>query len=137
MLSSEIIRNLKKDKSFLGCFPFDKLPELPEKLPAKLIINTGASSTAGEHWVALLMKPKSCFYFDSFGVPIMNIEIKKFLQKKYKKVTYSEVCIQSFNSNKCGEFCISFLKMVKDRKTYISFLKQFCNIDLSFNDNLI
>ena len=91
-----------------------------------------------KHFTCLVILDRTkCFYFDSFGVPIMNIDIKNFLQKKYKKVTYSEVCVQSFNSNKCGEFCISFLKMVKDRKTYISFLKQFCNIDLSFNDNLI
>ena len=137
MLSSEISKILRRDETFLGCFPFDKLPEFPEKLPAKLIINTGASSTDGEHWVALLMKSKSCFYFDSYGVPIMNKEIKSFLGKKYKKVIYSDVCIQSFKSNKCGKFCISFLKMVKNRKTYISFLKRFCDVDLSFNDHLI
>ena len=137
MLSSEISKKFKRDETFLGCFPFDKLPEFPEKLPAKLIINTGASSTDGEHWVALLLKPKSCFYFDSFGVPIMNIEIKNFLGKKYKEVTYSDVCIQSFKSKMCGKFCISFLKMVKNRKTYISFLETFCDVDLSFNDYLI
>ena len=137
MLSSEISKNFRRDETFLGCFPFDMLPEFPETLPAKLIINTGASSTDGEHWVALLMKPKSCFYFDSFGVPIMNKEIKNFLGKKYKKVTYSDVCIQSFKSMKCGKFCISFLKMVKNRKTYISFLKRFCDVDLSYNDHLI
>lgn len=137
MLSSEISKNFRRDETFLGCFPFDKLPEFPEKLPAKLIINTGASSTDGEHWVALLMKPKTCFYFDSFGVPIMNIEIKNFLKKKYKKVIYSDVCIQSFKSKKCGQFCINFLKMVKNKKTYISFLKRFCDVDLSYNDHLI
>ena len=54
MQSSEIVKRLMKDKSFIGCFPFDQLPALPEKLPAKLIINTGALSTEGEHWVALL-----------------------------------------------------------------------------------
>lgn len=137
MLSSEISKNFRRDETFLGCFPFDKLPEFPEKLPAKLIINTGASSTDGEHWVALLMKPKTCFYFDSFGVPIMNIEIKNFLKKKYKKVIYSDVCIQSFKSKKCGQFCINFLKIVKNKKTYISFLKRFCDVDLSYNDHLI
>ena len=137
MLSSEISKNFRRDETFLGCFPFDKLPEFPEKLPAKLIINTGASSTDGEHWVALLMKPKTCFYFDSFGVPIMNIEIKNFLKEKYKKVIYSDVCIQSFKSKKCGQFCINFLKIVKNKKTYISFLKRFCDVDLSYNDHLI
>ena len=130
MLSSEINRRLFKDKTFMGCFPFDNLPAFPEHLPAKLIVNTGASSTNGEHWVALLLNPKSCFYFDSFGVPILNHEIHKFLQKKYKKVTFSALCIQDYRSDKCGEFCIIFLKNVSSKKTYLLFLKRFSDANL-------
>ena len=137
MHSSEIKKKLMKDKTFIGCFPFDKLPPLPEKLPAKLIINTGASSTEGEHWVALLLKPKSCFYFDSFGIPILNNEIYKFLQKKYKKVTFSTLCVQDYRSNKCGEFCIIFLKNVSSKKTYLLFLKRFSDANLLINDKLL
>ena len=137
MQSSEITKRLLEDQSFIGCFPFDKLPPLPEKLPAKLIINTGASTTEGEHWVALLLKPKSCFYFDSFGIPIINHEIHKFLKRKYKKVTFSTLCIQDYRSNKCGEFCIFFLKNVSNKKTYLLFLKTFCDANLLFNDEII
>ena len=137
MQSSEIRQKFMKDKTFIGCFPFDKLPAFPEKLPAKLIINTGASSTEGEHWVALLLKPKSCFYFDSFGIPILNHEIHKFLQKKYKKVTFSSLCVQDYRSNKCGEFCIIFLKNVSSKKTYLLFLKRFSDINLLINDKLL
>ena len=137
MQSSEIRQNFMKDKTFIGCFPFDKLPAFPEKLPAKLIINTGASSTEGEHWVALLLKPKSCFYFDSFGIPILNHEIHKFLKKKYKKVTFSTLCVQDYRSNKCGEFCIIFLKNVSSKKTYLLFLKRFSDINLLINDKLL
>ena len=137
MQSSEIRQKFIKDKTFIGCFPFDKLPAFPEKLPAKLIINTGASSTEGEHWVALLLKPKSCFYFDSFGIPILNHEIHKFLQKKYKKVTFSTLCVQDYRSNKCGEFCIIFLKNVSSKKTYLLFLKRFSDINLLINDKLL
>ena len=137
MLSSEINRRLFKDKTFMGCFPFDNLPAFPEHLPAKLIVNTGASSTNGEHWVALLLNPKSCFYFDSFGVPILNHEIHKFLQKKYKKVTFSALCIQDYRSDKCGEFCIIFLKNVSSKKTYLLFLKRFSDANLLLNDKLL
>ena len=137
MQSSEIRQKFMKDKTFIGCFPFDKLPAFPEKLPAKLIINTGASSTEGEHWVALLLKPKSCFYFDSFGIPILNHEIHKFLQKKYKKVTFSTLCVQDYRSNKCGEFCIIFLKNVSSKKTYLLFLKRFSDMNLLINDKLL
>lgn len=137
MLSSEINRRLFKDKTFMGCFPFDNLPAFPEHLPAKLIVNTGASSTNGEHWVALLLNPKSCFYFDSFGLPILDKEILNFLGKRYKSTTFSNMCIQNFSSDKCGNFCIYFLKMVDSKKTYQSFLKCFCDINLAFNDSLL
>ena len=137
MLSSEINRRLENDKNFIGCFPYDQLPALPEKLPVKMIVNTGASSTKGEHWVAILLKPKSCFYFDSFGLPILNSELKKFLRKKYKKITFSTLCVQDFRSNKCGEFCINFLKFVSNKKTYQLFLNSFCDVTLSLNDNII
>ena len=137
MQSSEIRQKFMKDKTFIGCFPFDKLPAFPEKLPAKLVINTGASSTEGEHWVALLLKPKNCFYFDSFGIPILNHEIHKFLQKKYKKVTFSTLCVQDYRSNKCGEFCIIFLKNVNSKKTYLLFLKRFSDMNLLINDKLL
>ena len=137
MQSSEIIKRFRKDKSFIGCFPFDQLPALPKKLPAKLIINTGPSRTEGEHWVALLLKPKSCFYFDSFGIPMINHEIRMFLKKKYKKVIFSSLCIQDYRSNKCGEFCIYFLKNVSNKKTYQLFLKRFCDTNLLNNDEIL
>ena len=137
MLSSEIKLRLKHDKSFIGCFPYDQLPTIPEELPAKIIINTGASSTEGEHWVAILLNPKSCFYFDSFGIPVLNSEIRKFLGKKYKKVTFSTLCVQDFRSNKCGEFCINFLKFVSNKKTYQLLLKKFCDVNLLFNDTFL
>ena len=137
MLSSEINRRLENDQHFIGCFPYDQLPVLPEKLPVKMIVNTGASSTKGEHWVAILLKPKSCFYFDSFGIPILDSEIKKFLGKKYNKITFSALCVQDFRSNKCGEFCTYFLKFVRNKKTYQSFLRKFCDVNLSLNDNVV
>ena len=65
MWSTEIEQNLKHDKYFMGCFASDLLPTLTKTL----IINTKPSNMKGEHWVALVLKKKKCFYFDSFGVP--------------------------------------------------------------------
>ena len=137
MFTTEIERILRKDKQFIGCFPIDSLPTFPQKLPAKMIVNTGASSTKGEHWVALLLNSKRCFYFDSFGLPVLDNEIHRFLSQCYKKIIYSNKCVQKYSSEKCGEFCIKFLERVKDKKTYIKFLKHFCDYNLSCNDRII
>ena len=136
MWSTEIEHNLKHDEYFMGCFASDLLPSFPNSFPKTLIINTKPSNMKGEHWVALVLKKKKCFYFDSFGVPILNDDILQFLQDYYK-VTYSDVCIQSVNSEKCGKFCIAFVKAVRSKQSYSEFLSNFNFIDLSSNDLLI
>ena len=79
-------------KTFWGCYASDQLHTLPTSLPKTLIINTANSDSDGEHWVALLLQKKRCFYFDSFGLPIIDANIIHFLHK-YKKVMYSDICI--------------------------------------------
>ena len=82
--SKQIEDYLKKHPNFLGCFPHDKLPPFPSI--GSIIINTDSGS--GEHWVAMILTKKKCFYFDSFGVPVINTNILNYV-KQYKKVTYS------------------------------------------------
>ena len=93
MWTIEIEQNLKHDAYFMGCYSPDLLPSFPNSFPRTLIINTMPSNKEGEHWVALLLKKKKCYYFDSFELLIMNGNILKFLQR-YRKFTHSDVCIQ-------------------------------------------
>ena len=82
---------MKNYEGFLGCFPYDKLPKLKgNNKHWSIIINTGKSGTAGEHWVALKRKGDKCFYFDSFGLPIVNKSIMDFIKnsKKYIILKY-------------------------------------------------
>ena len=90
MWSSEINEYLKDEKDFIGCFPYDKLSSIKKKKKFSLIINTGDSQTVGEHWIAVKVNGKKCFYFDSFGLPIMNVFIKEFLKKNMKNVIIQE-----------------------------------------------
>ena len=75
------------------------------------------SNMEGEHWVALVLKKKRCYYFDSFGLPIINRNILRFL-KGYRKVTYSDVCIQSVNSEKCEKFSTAFVKSFRCKQYF-------------------
>lgn len=52
--------------NFLGVFPCDLQPTIKAKT-FSLIFNTGDSSTAGEHFVAIFANKRTLYYFDSFG----------------------------------------------------------------------
>ena len=135
--SIEIENYLKDQKGFLGCFASDDLPSFPKKLPASLIINTHKKNQPGEHWLAIVLTKHKCFYFDSFGVPIMEETIVSYLQQKYQKVTINNECIQHFNSTSCGLFCIAFIKHVKSKPSFETFISKFNLFDLLQNDNII
>ena len=137
MTSSIYIESyLVEDDQFLGCFPKDKLPPFPSQFPKSLIVNTDEASKPGEHWVALVLTHKKCFYFDSFGLPIVDFRILRFL-KGYEKVSYSNTCIQDVKSNKCGQFCIAFLQNVKSKKSYMEFVNKFDVFNLKLNDDIV
>ena len=136
MDSNEIEDILSYEKHFMGCYGSNRLSFIQSPFHKSLIINTAPSGTAGEHWVALVLHKKKCFYFDSYGLPILNQDILRFLHK-YKKVTYADACIQSTFSDFCGKFCITFIKNVHDRHSYNAFIDQFDFVNQYKNDSIV
>ena len=132
--SLDINSQLRDDPYFMGCFPSDKLPEIDTQLPRSIIINTHPAEGKGEHWIAIVLTKKRCFYFDSFGWPIIEMDIKHYLSKYYQKVVYSDLCVQHVMSVKCGEFCMGFVKHVHNRKSYLSYLSHFDYKNVLLND---
>ena len=137
MWSTEIENILQTSKNFLGCFAIDELPHFPWRLPISLIVNTDISTGNGVHWLALVMEGDECFYFDSFGLPILEENLIDYLDPYYNVVTYSDVCVQHIDSNKCGEFCILFIKFVNSKSTYEKFLSQFNLFKIAENDDIV
>lgn len=136
--SSEINTFLKNDPVFMGCFPSDKLPPMKgANNPQSMIVNTQRASKPGEHWIALVMTKRHCFYFDSFGLPVIEFHITEYLSNYYSKVIYSSVCIQDIDSNKCGEFCIGFVKHTRCKKTYNTYLSNFNFKHVELNDLIV
>ena len=133
----QVISTIDKRNQFLGCFPLDQLPDFPTQFPKSCIINTQTSTKVGEHWIALILTKKHCFYFDSFGLPIIDQRIIEYLNPHYTIVRYSDVCIQHIESDKCGEFCIVFVTQVNSKITYEKFISQFNLEDVRENDNII
>ena len=138
MDTNDINRLLVNEKKFIGVFALDKLPKKRIDRPASLIINTDISNKKGDHWVSLVLDKNQAYYFDSFGLQIIDKQILQFLSmQKFRKVTFSNKCIQSISSDKCGLFCVLFVKLVKDKKKYKKFLDMFFDKQLVLNDNLI
>ena len=135
--SIEIESYLKDQKGFLGCFASNDLPSFPKQLPASLIVNTHKKNQPGEHWLALVLTKQKCFYFDSFGVPIMEETIVSYLQQKYEKVTINNECIQHLYSESCGLYCIAFVKNVRSKTSFETFISKFNLLDLLKNDNIV
>jgi len=69
-----------------------------------VIINLSSSNHRGSHFVGLLVKTgKVIEYFDSYGLPLFDINIKKALTSF--KVEMFTKTIQDMSSQFCGLYC--------------------------------
>lgn len=112
METREINRHFRGEGRFLGTFPRDLLPANPGRSRG-LIINLDESTESGSHWVAIYFDDNGkADYFDSFGLPPLTLEIKKFLSENAPRGwIFNDQCFQSLSSNTCGAYCILFLKL--------------------------
>ena len=133
ILENNIEYVLQNVKHFLGCFPLDSLPPFPTTFPKSMIINTQASTQTGEHWVALVLTEKQCYYFDSFALPIQP-NIYMYLQAYCESICRSVIRIQDSTSNYCGGYCVCFVLHVKDDVSYNNFIAHYNSNYLSQND---
>lgn len=133
----QINRYLKKNVVFRGCFASNNIPRF-KTFPFSLIINTNTTDQRVDgHWVSLYISKNYCLFFDSFGVPVLEKNILNYVSKYHKKVIYSNVCIQAIESVHCGLFCISFIKNVRNKKTFNDFVNKFNFVNLILNDKIV
>ena len=98
----------KDGLDLIGVFSKDLLPT--ERVAGSYIINMeDHNAGSGTHWTAfkIFENGKAC-YFDSFGFPAPR-EVNKFLMP-FKPIATNNRHIQHINSDKCGYFCIAFIK---------------------------
>ena len=127
----EIENEMKNYPNFRGCFPINKLPKI--KFPMSLIINSDNENEEGTHWMALkFLKNKKVLYFDSFGEEPPE-EILNYVKKSGKLIIFSNLQIQSIFSDKCGQFCMSFIKNVNSKSSFEHFLSVFDKNNLLYN----
>ena len=136
-MTFQIDNYLTKIESYLGTFPLDRLPDLPNKFPKSIIINTDQSNKPGDHWIAIVLTEKHAYYFDSFGLGIVDQQIRQFLLPRYSSIIFNSLCIQHILSDKCGYYCIYFVQNVHNNKSYYKFLSHFMIDNLKQNDCIV
>ena len=137
LVTYQIDNFLRKNDNYLGTFPLDRLPDLPKKFPKSIIINTDQSNKPGDHWIAIVLTEKHAYYFDSFGLGIVDQEIQQFLLPRYSSIIFNSLSIQHILSDKCGYYCIYFVKNVHNFKSYYKFLSNFMIDNLMLNDCIV
>lgn len=127
---------LKNEKCFAGVFPKDRI-KITKRNNFGIIINTDVSTGRGKHWVSFFVKNGKGLYFDSFGLPPYDNDIKKFIFKICKKnYIYNKKRLQSLSSKTCGVYSMLFLIWCCKGKKMKSFLNLFSNIPV-LNDIVV
>ena len=126
---------------YKGCFAKDDLPKtrLNTKFPSAYVINTGLSTTMGEHWVAVFCIDRKVFYFDSLGrTPFSDPYISRFIQAFHpKNVIYNKCRIQGANTTVCGHYCVYFILHMCKNQNFKKFVIKFKCKNYSQNDAMV
>ena len=122
MSNLKIDEILKHDKNYIGTYSKDNASIL--KNNQSTIINSQDSDKNGYHWVSYKKIGNKIFYFGSYAVSFIPDIIKK--QYPNHEFICNIYRIQSMDSNKCGRFCILFVKSnIKNENYYNDFLLKF------------
>ena len=78
----EISEYYKNEPKFNGVYSRNNLPKTIKK--GAYVINLDEYENIGTHWIALFVKPKYVFYFDSFGIEYTLCSI--YVVKKLKRI---------------------------------------------------
>jgi hypothetical protein len=94
--------------SFLGVYPLEKLPTF--KQYGGLIVNTHTSNLAGEHWIAIYVKPNHIKVYDPFGFYYPSMLVDK-LSRLQSRIEYNRVPNQHMLTDTCGQYCLLWLTL--------------------------
>ena len=137
LMNYQINNYLKNVKSFRGTFPLNKIPKF-KTFPSSVIVNSQTDEYPGAHWLAVYInEKKQIFYFDSFGLGIIEYRIHKSLSQYNNKYVYNKVCIQDVSSISCGLYCIAFIKKCTSETSFNNFINKFSNVNLLTNENIV
>ena len=96
---------------FNGVFPSDKIP-CKEKIKSIscFIFNLDPAHLSGSHWIAIILrKGQKNIYFDSYGLPPKDKEMKRFMDDNF---IYNNKQVQHPFTTTCGQWCMFTILMI-------------------------
>lgn len=99
------------NKTIIGVYASDRIPNEPVSPPYGFIVNTHPYHLPGEHWLAFFVdKHGTLESFDSYGnIPSAYSERFDRLMAKFTRLEINRKRLQSSNSNVCGQYCLFYL----------------------------
>lgn len=94
--------------NFDGVYARDTLPT-GKKRNAMLVMNTDTSNLPGQHWVAVIIRRKVGYCFDSLGFPPSSTLSKWMNRQCDKWSSNTNRRVQPMYSELCGYYCLYFL----------------------------
>ena len=112
MKTLAVARLMHMTPHFYGVFPCDQIPQLRGG-EASFILNTDPHYETGEHWIAVYIKGKRIWFFDSFGRTINKFPdpfkaIMKDFSKGYRVTTDSKN-VQSIFNDSCAFWTVYYI----------------------------
>ena len=139
----EINQYCASEPRFNGVYSRSNMPKTIKK--GAYVVDLDEYADVGTHWIALYPKElhskhNEVFYFHSFGMEHVPIEIEKFI--KNKDIIANIFRLQAYDSIMCGYFRIKFIGfMVKvlllNGKSFVDFTNLFSRHDCKKNDKII
>ncbi|MEL7520383.1 MAG: hypothetical protein AAGJ80_01975 [Cyanobacteria bacterium J06553_1] len=104
---------MRDQDSWGGVYAADKLPPISSDSYCCYIVNSAPSSSKGEHWLAIRLRPDAVEFFDSYGqapwhYPLIYAWLKDAMKKRRQRLLYYRQRIQGPNAF-CGAYCFYFL----------------------------
>lgn len=137
MNTLEVEKILRCISFFGGTFPRDIIPQTSSR-PVAYVVNTDPQSSAGEHWLGILLLPGGeGEYFDPFGFPPLHPQLNAHLTKNCPQgYEYNSRTIQDPESSSCGLFVIDFIASRSKGQSFQKFLSHY-STDLEENESLL
>lgn len=135
MLTHEITMALRPFNCFVVAR--DELPDSKITRKTGFVINTDSAQEPGEHWVAIYLDGNRCVeYFDPFGLAPLHPDFISFISNQCSSWYYSSFTIQDFDSSKCGEYWVNYLRSRFNNIDFFTFLNSYSS-NTSLNDNIL
>lgn len=130
----------KLREQFIGVFSKDELPRIGNNqcviLNLEDSVDKKGNPMPGSHWISCGIHNKTPWYFDSFGLPILE-NLKHIVKPP---IYYNAIQIQDSESGKCGIFALLACYFISTNLNksvdtiFEKFISYFDNPDLKAND---